>query len=290
VEATPAVFSLVGWPPDAILPVVLSGDPGRLVPDGSSLTLLVGDVSVAVSRAAAVPHVPGSATGEDLAGAGTAPALDTGTAPTVVLDGTRLARALITGRGSTAVTEWWASVPEGRVASLLAALHAQQPDAAVSTVTGLTGTLQAGPLRVVVQPALLLAVLAGAVLVAVGFAAQAAATLRARRSELAQLVAIGLPRARVVGVVALESMLVCLVGAVIGVAAGLVVALVAGPALAVGAGGAAPFPAVRVVLPWPSIAALVAEVVAVLAVVVAVTAGVQRRSAPAELIRAGRDA
>jgi hypothetical protein len=47
---------------------------------------------------------------------------------------------------------------------------------------------------------------------------------------------------------------------------------------------------VRVVVPWISVAELVTEVVAVLGVVVLVTAQVQRRSAPAELLRAGRDA
>jgi len=142
----------------------------------------------------------------------------------------------------------------------------------------------------VVQPALLLAVLAGALLVAAGFAAQSAAALRARASELAQLVALGLPRTRVVGVVALESLLVCLLGAGIGVGAGLLVAVLTGPLLAVAPGGGAPFPAVRVVVPWGSVGALVAEVVGVLCVVVGITALVQRRSAPAALLRTGRDA
>jgi hypothetical protein len=289
VAVTPTTYSLLGWQPDAVLPAVLSGEPGRLVPQGASATLLLAGVPLQVTRSGAVGHVPGAASAQDLADAGGAPVLDSGGSPTVVVDGTRLARALVVAGSALEADEWWDDVAPGRAESVVAALDAQRAGSATSAAR-VTEALRAGPLRVVVQPALLLAVLAGALLVAAGFAAQSAAALRARASELAQLVALGLPRTRVVGVVALESLLVCLLGAAIGVGAGLLVAVLTGPLLAVAPGGGAPFPAVRVVVPWASVAALVAEVVGVLCVVVGVTALVQRRSAPAALLRTGRDA
>jgi ABC-type antimicrobial peptide transport system permease subunit len=160
-------------------------------------------------------------------------------------------------------------------------------DARASDVLALQ--LQQAPLRVATQAALWLAILAGALLAAVGFVVHSTTTMRARRLELAQLRAIGLSRNKLVGLFAAESLLITVLGVVFGITIGLLLVWLVGPLVAVSPDGSPPVPSVVIEIPWPSTALLVLGLAAVLALVVLVVARVQRFVEPAELLRDGSE-
>ena len=164
---------------------------------------------------------------------------------------------------------------------------ADAPDARSGDALGLQ--LQQAPLRVATQAALWLAILAGAVLAAVGFGVHSTTTLRARRLELAQLRAIGLSRNKLVALFSVESLLLCVLGTVFGIAIGLTLVVLVGPLVAVSPDGTPTVPSVVIEIPWASIGLLVVEIVAILALVVAAVARVQRTVEPAELLRGGSE-
>ncbi|OUE18082.1 FtsX-like permease family protein [Clavibacter michiganensis] len=275
------VTLLLAWVPvglvDAVIPSALADGLG--VDPGMALDLAVSGVRIPVTVAGDAPLVPGSATSEALA-AGASGLAGAGAATTVVVDGPALARALIQ-RGATGAfaDEWWAgSVPRGDAAS---------GAAPVVTRAGLARDLQEAPLRVATPTALLLAIVAAGILAAAGFALHTVASLRARRADLAHLRAVGVPARGVVGLVAIEALILTVLGACAGIAAGLATALAVGPLVAVSPGGTAPVPAVEVHVPWLAIALLPAGLAVVLALVVAAVARAQQAVRPAELLRAG---
>ena len=178
------------------------------------------------------------------------------------------------------IDEWWLShaptvLPEGATAYSAEALGVQ---------------LQQSPLRVATQAALWVSIAAGALLAALGFAMHSAATLRARRIELAQLRAIGLSRPGLIALVGAESLLLCVLGVVFGVAIGILLAFLVGPLVAVSPNGTPPVPSVVVVIPAQGIALLTLLMVAVLGLVVVAVARAQKYTRPADLLRGGVDA
>jgi len=282
--STPASFSLVGWSPVGLLPVVVTQELADelVVVAQSPLELLTSGVEVRVTVATTIPHVPGAATSADLASASSGLGAAAEHANTVVIDQTQLSRALAqAGVATPAVDEWWVDVPAG---------EQQAYAAAAFTTDGIALDLQQAPLRVATQAALWLAIITAAVLAAVGFATHSTATLRARRLELAQLRAIGFSRRRLVGLIGGESLLMGGLGALFGVSIGLLIAWLVGPLVAVSPDGGEPLPPVVLVVPGVGVLLLVAEIVAVLAIVVLVVARVQRFAEPAELLREGGDA
>ena len=78
-----------------------------------------------------------------------------------------------------------------------------------------------------------ISIVAAALLVAIGFALHTAASVRARRLQFAQLRAIGLSRRSLVGVVGAESLILCAIGTVFGIAIGVLLSWMVGPLVAV---------------------------------------------------------
>lgn len=277
VSERPVGYTIVGWTPVSAVPIVVSTElSDRLyLSGGAALDLgLLGQV-VPATLDGAVDLVPGAATAAELEAARSGLSAATTRTGTVIADGNLLARALLQV-GSTAdmANEWWLDAePENLEDAVSAAQIGER--------------LQAAPLRVATQVALWLAILAGAVLAAVGFGVHTASTQHARRIELAQLRAIGLPRSGVLRLVAIESLMLCVLGTVFGVAIGLLLATLVGPLVAVSPNGQPPVPAVIVIVPWAQIGLLCLEVVAVLAAIVLMVARVQRTTQPADLLREG---
>ena len=277
VSERPLGFSVMGWRPVASVPIVLQTDlaDDMYTTSGSLLDLTVQGVGIPAVVEGSVDLIPGTASVRELEAASSGIAAGTVTIPTIAADGDLLARALIqAGSTEPIANEWWlGSVPDG-AKDVVSAQHVGE-------------RLQQAPLRVATQVSLWLAILAGALLAAIGFGVHTASTQRARRIELAQLRAIGLQRSGVLGLVAAESLMLSVLGAVFGVAIGILLAALVGPLVAVSPNGTPPVPAVRVLVPWADIGLLALEVVAVLAVIVLVVARVQRVTQPADLLREG---
>ena len=280
-----SAFSLVGWAPTAVMAVLPAelADRYQLGP-GSLRTVTTQGVEVNLQIAAPVQLVPGAATTEELDAARYGLGAGVSRASTIVVDQAALARALAqSGVAGSMVDEWWVDVPLGE-GQAYANAH---PDATVYSSDVLGRQLQEAPLRVATQAALWVSIVAGALLAAVGFAMHSAATLRARRVELAQLRAIGLTRRGLLALVGAESLLLCALGVLFGVSIGILLAFLVGPLVAVSPNGTPPVPSVIVELPFASIALLALEMVVVLGLVVLVVARAQRYTQPADLLRGG---
>jgi hypothetical protein len=284
-RSTVVSFASTGWLPGLAVPAVVSGAlTDRLeAGSGTDVEVSTGGVPTIVRVVATAPLVPGAASTSDLAGP--APALGGAPADLVVVDTTLLARSLIeAGADGPFVDEWWVDVPAGEADSYLDAL----PPGTAAVGGGQLGErLQEAPLRVATQAALWVAIAASTLLAAIGFGVHSAAGLRSRRLELAQLRAIGYSRRRLVGLVGIESLLLCVLGALFGITIGLMLAWLVGPLVAVSPTGVPTVPSVVVEVPLPAIALLLVGLVAVLAVVVLMVARLQRFTEPAHLLREG---
>ena len=287
-----SAFSLVGWKP---APSVMSVVPESLaarfdIRPGSLIALTTQAVAVQLQVTAPVGLVPGAATAEELDAMSYGLGAGAARASTIVVDHVGLARALAqAGVAGPMVDEWWLDVPSGEGESY-ARTHASTDDTVSLYSTEVLGRqLQEAPLRVATQAALWVSIVAGALLAAVGFAMHSAASLRARRIELAQLRAIGLTRRGLLALVGAESLLLCVLGVVFGVSIGVLLAFLVGPLVAVSPNGTPPVPSVIIDIPATSIALLSLEMVAVLALVVLVVARVQRYTQPADLLRGGEE-
>ena len=284
-RSSPANYAIVGWQPNAAVPAVLAADfaDGLGLTVGTELDVRVGGLASSIRVTAIAPLVPGGARTADLAGP--TPALGGADAQLAVVDQTLLARSLVeAGVEGTLVDEWWVDVPDADARAYLAALP---PDVTAVSSELLGERLQQAPLRVATQAALWVAIAASTLLAAVGFGVHSAAGLRSRRLELAQLRAIGYSRRRLIGLVGTESLLMCVLGSVFGVAIGLLLAWLVGPLVAVSPTGTPTVPSVVVEVPLVSIALLLAWIVAVLAAVVLLVARIQRFTEPAHLLREG---
>jgi hypothetical protein len=273
-----SAFTLVGWKPQ---PAVIAVVPASLVDryrqqSGALLSLSTQGATIRIQLARAEVIVPGAASVTELDAAAHGLSAGVTRASTIVLDQHSLARALAErGVPGAMVDEWWlVELPAGF--------------AGTSYSAEVLGTqLQQAPLRVATQAALWLSIIAGAVLAAIGFALHSAATLRARRIELAQLRAIGLSRRSLVALVGAESALLCVLGIVFGIATGALLTSLVGPLVATSPDGAPPVPRVALVFPVAELGLLALGMIAVLAVVVLVVAQSQRRTQPADLLRGG---
>ena len=280
VQEVPYAFALVGWTPDAPVSAVLTEPLAEEIgaTPGAVLAIYTGGAEIRIYVAAVVPRVPGTASTDDLTSAGGS---STETSA-VIIDQTLFARELVEQIGGPiAPDEWWVDLAPGSGASYEAAHEGARTAEAFAT------DLQEAPLRVGTQAALWLAILAGAVLASIGFAAHSIATLRARRLELAQLRALGFSRGRLVRLLAVESLIMSGLGTIFGVAVGLLLVWLVGPLVAVSPGGAPTIPAVEVHVPWTAVLALVALIVVVLGLIVVIVSRVQRFVEPAALLREG---
>ncbi|MEP6844191.1 MAG: ABC transporter permease [Pseudolysinimonas sp.] len=288
-ELAPATFALVGWSPSGLISVVVPTALAKtlnLTPP-SNMTVEVQDVLVPILIVGTTSLVPGTASSDALSNPNSGFAASSSNPNIMVLDQELLERSLAqSGVHTPMVDEWWVNVPVGRGQAYLNGVA--NPVGAVSSET-LGLQLQQAPLRVATQAALWLAIVAGGLLAAVGFAVHSATTLRSRRLELAQLRAIGLSRNKLVALITAESLLITVLGAVFGTAIGVLLALLVGPLVAASPDGSPPVPSVAVQIPWSSIGLLIIGLAAALVLVVFVVARVQRSVEPAELLRGGME-
>ncbi len=250
------------------------------------LTVFIDGVSVDLFVVGITPAVPGGV--DSTIGALGRIGKDAGM--TVVVDEQQLARALFQeGLADNVVHEWWLDLPAGDSEQYLNYLAVQYDQLTAQSAELLAVQMQQDPLRVATQGALWLVIGGAAALAAVGFAVHATGSLRSRATEFAQLRAVGLSRRRLVGIIGIESLLLCVLGTLFGIGLGLVLAYLVGPLVGVSGDGSTPVPAVVVQIPTAQIALLAAILAVVLAVVVSGAARVQRVAEPASALRRGEE-
>jgi len=280
----PLNLAITGWNPRSSIPAVITDDLAHTmnISSGAQATIVISGTTVAVSLEATTPLIPGSGLGTVLSGRNQ-PELGA-----IAVDQAALFRALIvSGIAEMPLDEWWVDVPAGGADNYLDA-HADVPGISSAVSAELVARdLQQGPLRVPTQAALWLAIIAAAVLAAVGFAVHTAATLRLRNTELAQLRAIGFTRRSLVSLIGVESAFLATLGTLFGITLGVLLGHLVGPLIAVSPTGRPTVPSVLVQIPWGSLALLVLELVAVLSLVVIVVARAQKGSDPANILRVG---
>ncbi|HEY2643296.1 MAG TPA: ABC transporter permease, partial [Galbitalea sp.] len=285
VDQQGAAYLLAGWTPVASVPAVVTSALAKSVDVhvGDNLALDVSGTRVQLNVVDIVQLIPGAADFTALSAA-TASGAAAAAIGSVAVDQAELERALVQGgQPGAMVDEWWIDVPAGQGESYLGR-HTTVANGGVSREV-LALQMQQDPLRVATQAALWLSIVAAALLAAIGFAVHTAASMRARRLEFAQLRAIGLSRRSLAGVVGAESLLLCAIGTVFGVAIGVLLSWLVGPLVAVSPDGSPAVPTVAIVLPMGSVALLILEVVAVLALVVLAVAVAQRSISPAQILR-----
>jgi hypothetical protein len=280
-----AAFLLEDWKPIVAVPAVVTTAfakaAGAHLHD--NLTLDISGALIEVNIVGIVQLMPGAA---DFTALTVATVSEAGTAASdsVAVDQAELERDLVQwGQSGVMVDEWWINVPTGHGEAFLRS-HPVAARGGVSREV-LALQLQDDPLRVAIQAALWLSIVAAALLVAMGFALHTAASMRARRLEFAQLRAIGLSRRALTGVVGAESLILCAIGTVFGIAIGLLLSWMVGPLVAVSPDGSPAVPTVATVVPIGAVVLLILEVLAVLACVVLVVAAAQRSTSPAQILR-----
>ncbi|GIG55367.1 FtsX-like permease family protein [Demequina activiva] len=203
----------------------------------------------------------------------------------VITDLDALQVALVQAGAATAVPDaWWIDVADDDLDAYVGTLPAQ---ASVTTQVGEATALKEDPLRVATQAALWLVTAAAIVLAAVGFAVHAVVTVRARLVEFAQLRAVGLGQGQLVRVVAVESVLLTVLGLAFGLGLGVALAYLVAPLVSVGADGRPPLPSVVVEIPWTTVGLLAVEAVVVVMVAIIIVAAMIRRIRPAQTLRSG---
>jgi hypothetical protein len=276
---------LTSWNPALSIPAVISRSiADRLhVVRGMTLDFALPGTHFAVSVTGIAPLVPGSMSGIQPDAATD----DQGGQPdTVVVDHAALSRVLVaSGAAGPLVDEWWIDVAPGHGQAYLQAHPTRGGVAPAESSEVRALQLQQDPMRVSAQAALWLAILGAGLLAIAGFAVHTSASLRSRRTELAQLRAIGLSRRMLVGLVGAEAVMVSVVSSAIGIGLGVLLGWLVGPLIAVSPSGAPTLPSVRVIVPWVGIALLAAVILAVVALAVVGIARAQRTADPASILR-----
>jgi hypothetical protein len=287
IEAQAQTFALVAWRPLIRVPAVISRGLATTLDakTGAFVDLVGADNFVSVEVAGIVPLVPGSVD-QSLLTAGAASGAAVSANRAVVVDQVAYERSLAqAGAVGSGADEWWVDVPDTGAAAYVNA-HPAPPGASAPRSALLLGIqLQQNPLRVATEAALLLAIAAAALLAAIGFAVHSAATMKSRRVEFAQLRAIGLSRRRLTALIGAESLLLCVLGIVFGLAIGVLLSFLVAPLVAISPTGTPPVPPVQVIVPWAQVALLVAVIAVVLAAVMTLVAGTQRFANPAGILR-----
>jgi hypothetical protein len=224
--------------------------------------------------------------------AGVVPALPS-TAPTepaVLVDWRAYAdrSTIITGT-TTAPTEWWLATSGDTGPAVRTLARHPAWTAGVVDRMALRRELRDAPLGAALQGAFVLGFLAALGLAVVGFAVNAAVSARERRAEFAVLRALGVSTRQVFGMLGVEQVFLVVLGLVGGLALGLVIGHVVIPHTVLTVGATAPYPPVRLIVPWPSIIGLLAGVPVLLAGVLALLVRSLRRRGLDSAVRIGED-
>jgi hypothetical protein len=210
--------------------------------------------------------------------------------PAVLVDWRAYAdRSTVLTGTDTAPTEWWLATrgDTGPAARTLAG-HPAWTTAVVDRMA-LRRELRDAPLGAALQGAFVLGFLAALGLAVVGFAVNAAVSARERRAEFAVLRALGVSTRQVFGMLGVEQAFLVVLGLAGGLALGLVIGHVVIPHTVLTVRATAPYPPVRLVVPWPSVIGLLAGVPALLAVVLALLVRALRRRGLGSAVRIGED-
>ncbi|HEX6471714.1 MAG TPA: FtsX-like permease family protein [Streptosporangiaceae bacterium] len=241
---------------------------------GGRLTLDEPAGSLSVAVAGIVPALPSTAPGE----------------PGVLVDWRAYTdqSAVATGLDSVP-TEWWLATGGDTGPAVRALARHPEWTGGVVDRMALRRELRDAPLGAALQGALVLGFLAALGLAVVGFAVNAAVSARERRAEFAVLRALGVSARQVFGMLGVEQVFLVLLGLAGGLALGLAIGRVVIPHSVLTVRATAPYPQVRLVVPWPPILALLVGVPALLAVVLAVLVRLLRRHGLGATIRIGED-
>ncbi|MBF0688920.1 MAG: hypothetical protein IR158_14280 [Cellulomonas sp.] len=271
-SSAPARLVARAWPAQGSVPVVASHAlHDRLDGTARALTMSINGVNVHARVVRYVDHVPGAPRGI-----------------AILADHTTLTRAVLESGGPPGMVDaWWVAAPAATSATVAAGLT--DVDAVVRTRAGEQDKALTGPISVAVPVALSLVGFSAALLVLIGAGSVAAASVRARRLELARLQAIGASRPGLVGGLLAESTVLVVVGALSGMLAGYGLAAVVAPLLTMSPDGRTPAPDPWLVWVWGDQALQTFAVAAGASAVVAavVVAGVRRTSGAA--LRMGDD-
>ncbi len=282
------VVTIIGWPAAGTLRAVLDQDLADTLRTqaGSILTLAIGGTTYPISIAAVVPNIPGGGTARSFDPLSIGTANSGAVNDTILVDQQMFARSLIqSGAASAAVDEWWVDLDGGEGEAYTEAIAQSGTGLSAQSAEVLARDMQQHPLRVANQAALWLVIGGAALLAAVGFSVHATGSLRSRAVEFAQLRAVGLSRRRIVGVVAVESLLISTFGALFGVGIGVLLAYLVGPLVGASADGTPPVPEVSVQLSFAEMALFAGELFVVVLLIMVAAAHTQRRADPATVLR-----
>ena len=180
--------------------------------------------------------------------------------------------------------EWWLSVEPGRDAEVATTLSGGLYSvASLVSRAQLQSTMLVDPIALGVIGALGLGSIAAIALAMIGFLVTVTFMARERIGELALLRALGASTRGLVGMLAVEEVLLLAYGLIAGTALGLLLAWLAIPFTSVTSTGAAAVPPPAIVVPWDAIlpVALPAAVILALGAVVLVRAAAGEAIAPA---------
>lgn len=206
-----------------------------------------------------------------------------------VVDRDALGRVLLlAGHTDPVLDSWWLAVPDAQAAEI--AYDVRERLGGTSTgLAVLEADMIDGPLRVCIQSALWVTVLAALALAVAGFTMSATVSVRLRRLEFARLQALGARRSGLVRSVVAEHALLAALGFVSGGLLGTFLTRLVSPRLTIAPDGSPPVPDVQLVWAWPTQTAMLVTLGVLLALAVTLTTTVLLRRASAELLRLGDD-
>jgi hypothetical protein len=175
------------------------------------------------------------------------------------------------------VTSWWLSTPSGQVPGGI-------PASQVTSLRHVIAQMQANPLAVAPQRAVLALIIAVALLALLGFSVSVAASLGERRARSALLAALGVTRTAQARQLCLEQLLLALPAAAAGLLVGTVIAHLLVPAVTITNRATLPEPPALIYVPAGWAIALAALVAATPVLAAAIT--VLRKPDPAAELRA----
>jgi ABC-type antimicrobial peptide transport system permease subunit len=211
--------------------------------------------------------------------------------PTVIMDLPTLSLLGFEGSDAAAATdEWWLAVDDARLPTIAASLRdAPLRSDAVLTQVERARALSTDPVALGVIGAFAIGFIAAAVFAVLGFVVNAAVSARERVTEFALLRAVGLSSGQLSAWLSLESAGLATISIVAGTALGLLLAWAVLPYVTVTQAASAPVPPVEIVVPWTTIALLVAVSALVLAVTIVGITLLLRRIGLASVLRMGED-
>ncbi|MFI2753437.1 FtsX-like permease family protein [Cellulomonas sp. P22] len=195
---------------------------------------------------------------------------------------------LLAGHTDPVLDSWWLAVPDARAAEIAQDVR-ERLGGTTTDLAALETEMIDGPLRIGIQSALWVTVLAALALAVAGFTMSATVSVRLRRLEFARLQALGARRSGLVRSVVAEHALLAVLGFVSGSLLGTFLTRLISPRVTVAPDGSPPVPDVQLVWAWPNQTALLVTLGVLLALAVTLTTTVLLRRASAELLRLGDD-